>query len=56
MSEELEQAMRRVRKVADGDTINGAYGKMPIASLVAFRDDLQSVLAALAHLQAIQEK
>lgn len=40
MTSMLEIA-RRVKKVADGGTINGTYAKMPMASLVAFREDLK---------------
>ena len=40
----LEEAVRRVKLVADGGTINGTYKKLPMAALVAFRADLSLLI------------
>jgi len=43
----LKRARTRVGMVADGRTINGTYGMMPIDALEAFKADLRAILAAL---------
>jgi hypothetical protein len=43
-SEQLRERINRVRAVAEGGTINGTYKKLPIAALVAFREDLFALI------------
>lgn len=38
------RARKRVRAVAEGETINGTYGLSPIGALDAFRLDLLTIL------------
>lgn len=46
MSEPTAAALARIRKFADGGTINGTYSMMPIAALTAFRGELLDLLDA----------
>ena len=55
MIEELKARMERVRKVADGGTINGTYRALPMDSLIAFRADLSALLSALSAVPVMKE-
>jgi hypothetical protein len=49
MDDAITDAMiSRVRKVAEGGTINGTYGAFPIAALEAFKADLSVMCDTLA--------
>jgi hypothetical protein len=45
--ENIAALIARVRKVAEGGTINGSYGMLPGEALAAFRSDLIALLEAL---------
>lgn len=44
---EFSAAVKRVKKVAKGATINGTYKMFPIDALKAFRNDLLLITAAM---------
>lgn len=51
-----DDMLQRVEKVANGGTINGTYGALPMAALEAFKADLHTIIArARAGTEAAEE-